>query len=185
MRTASVVISALVATVVLSGTAATLAQQTARAEESRLQSLTAAAERGDAAAEYELGVLYANGDGVPTDYALAARWFGEAARHGAAGAERQLKFMADMGLAAPAADAAFHVQVASVSNEEDGPREWRRLQRLHPEILGTLSGSVVAFDAADGARLFRVEGGPLDEDGARAACAKLREAGAGCRVVKP
>ena len=31
--------------------------------------------KGDAAAQYNLGVLYANGQGVPQDHAEAAKWF--------------------------------------------------------------------------------------------------------------
>ncbi|HEX9464016.1 MAG TPA: hypothetical protein VGB82_15570 [Alphaproteobacteria bacterium] len=156
-----------------------------------LPDLLRAAEAGDASAQYELGVLYANGDGVPTEYELARRWFGEAVRNGDGAARRQLAFMDEMGLGAPAAagaaasDGPFRVQVASVSEEADGPREWRRLQRLHPDVLAALRVSLVAFDAPDGARLFRVEGGPLDEDGARSVCTKLRTAGAGCRVIRP
>lgn len=156
-----------------------------------LPDLLRAAEAGDASAQYELGVLYINGDDVPTDYAQARRWFGEAARNGDAEALRQLAFMETLGLgAAPvatssASDGPFRVQVASVTAEADGPREWRRLQRLHPDALAALRVSLVAVDAPDGARLFRVEGGPLDEDGARSVCTKLRTAGAGCRVVRP
>jgi len=159
--------------------------------------LTQAAEAGDARAQYELAVAYANGEaggraGAP-DYVQAARWFAEAARHGAAEAGRQLQFMVEIGVAprelaaalTPSAGTPFQVQVASVASEADGPREWRRLQRLHPDVLGPLKASIVAFDGPDGAHLFRVQGGPLDEDGARAACAKLREAGAGCRIVRP
>ena len=159
--------------------------------------LAQAAAAGDARAQYELAVLYANGEadgsaGAP-DYAQAAHWFAAAARNGAADAGRQLQFMVDIGVAphelaaasGTPAGAPFQVQVASVASEADGPREWRRLQRLHPDVLGPLKSAVVAYDAPDGAHLFRVQGGPLDEDGARAACAKLREAGASCRIVRP
>jgi len=171
--------------------------QTAEHEGDRtvMPGLAQAAEAGDARAQYELAVLYANGEaaaGTP-DYAQAARWFAEAARNGAADAGRHLQFMVEIGVAprelasgiGTLGGAPFQVQVASVTSEADGPREWRRLQRLHPDVLGPLKASVVAYDAPDGAHLFRVEGGPLDEDGARAACAKLREAGASCRIVRP
>ena len=153
--------------------------------------LLRAAEQGDIAAQYELGVRYVNGDGVATDYSAAARWFGEAARNGNDEARQQLAFMASVGVgplrpqAVASADGSFRVQVASVARETDGPREWRRLQRLHPDALATLRVTLIAVDAPDGAKLFRVEGGPLDEDGAQSVCTKLRAAGAGCRVVKP
>jgi len=153
-----------------------------------LGDLAQSAVRGNAQAQYELGVAYANGDGVATDYAEAAHWFGEAAHSGNPEARRQLAFMVQMGLAAPGAAAdgiAVRVQVASVASEADGAREWRRLRRLHPEALGSLTMAVEAFDSPTGDRLFRVEGGPLDEDAARALCDKLRAEGAGCRIVRP
>ena len=40
------------------------------------------AEQGDADSQFELGVRYANGDGVTQDYAKAAFWFEKAARQG-------------------------------------------------------------------------------------------------------
>jgi TPR repeat protein len=178
-----------------------------------LSDILAAAGQGNADAQYEAGVRYANGEGVAVDYNEAAEWFAKAARAGNLAARQQLVFLAQLGLtpvslanlpplpstapgggttagttaagAAAPADGAFHVQVASVSNEADGAREWRRLQRLHPEVLGSLAVSVVGFEAANGDRLFRVEGGPLDESAARDACTKLRAAGAGCRIVRP
>ena len=157
-----------------------------------LQDLAQAAAQGNAAAQYELGVAYANGDGVAADYGQAAHWFAAAARNGSAAARGQLAFMADIGLAPPPeADETgpdgdgFRVQVASVASEADGAREWRRLQRLHPDALGTLTMAVEEFDTSGGDRLFQVEGGPLGEDAARAVCGQLRAAGATCRVVHP
>jgi len=155
--------------------------------------LAQSAAQGDSRAQYELGVAYANGDGVPADYAEAAHWFSEAAHKGNSEARRQLAFMVQMGLAVPADDPSaavadgvpVRVQVASVASEADGAREWRRLRRLHPEALGSLTMAVEAFDTPTGDRLFRVEGGPLDEAAARTVCDKLRAAGAGCRIVRP
>ena len=40
------------------------------------------AEQGDAAAQFAMGAHYAVGDGVPQDYATAARWFARAANQG-------------------------------------------------------------------------------------------------------
>jgi TPR repeat protein len=34
-----------------------------------------AAEQGDASAQYNLGVMYTNGEGVPKDDVTAARWY--------------------------------------------------------------------------------------------------------------
>lgn len=172
----------------------TMAAAAAVADDSgtALRDLTQAAERGNPTAQYELGVAYANGDGVATDYNQAAHWFAEAGRSGNADARRQLAFMTQLGLIAPSQSAAvadpdslYRVQVASVANEADGAREWHRLQRLHPQALGSLTMAVEEFNAPTGDRLFQVEGGPLDEDGARAVCGKLHSEGVGCRIVHP
>jgi hypothetical protein len=49
-----------------------------------------AAERGDPAAQSDLGVLHANGQGVPQDYAEAMRWYRKAADQGHAGAQNNI-----------------------------------------------------------------------------------------------
>jgi len=41
-----------------------------------------AAEQGDTDAQYELGLMYEKGRGVPKDYAKAAEWFSKAAAQG-------------------------------------------------------------------------------------------------------
>ena len=48
------------------------------------------AEQGDPKAQYFLGVMYANGQGVPQDYKKAMTWIGKAAVQGDAGAQRYL-----------------------------------------------------------------------------------------------
>ena len=45
------------------------------------------AERGDAKAQYNLGVIHANGKGVPKNYAKAVKWYRKAAEYGHAGAQ--------------------------------------------------------------------------------------------------
>ena len=49
-----------------------------------------AAEQGDADAQYNLGVAYDNGEGVPQDHAEAARWYRLAAEQGNASAQFNL-----------------------------------------------------------------------------------------------
>lgn len=51
------------------------------------------AEQGDADEQYELGCMYAEGEGVPQDYAEAAKWFQKAAEQGDAGAQYSLAKM--------------------------------------------------------------------------------------------
>jgi TPR repeat protein len=152
--------------------------------------LTPFADQGHAGAQYALGVIYANGEGLTVDREQAAKWFAAAARGGHVEARRHLLFMQQLGLVATAAppppvDAVFRIQVASVGSEADATREWRRLQRRHPEALATLESSFAAFDRPDGARIYRVQGGPLDEDTARAVCARLRNEGTTCFIVRP
>ena len=155
-----------------------------------LRELRPLAEQGNLPAQYALGMIYANGDGLAADHKQAAHWFDLAARRGHIEARRQLVFMRQLGLIeGPAAGGGsggvFRIQVATVSAEPDGAREWRRLQRKHAEALGPLEMSVVAFETAEGNRLFRLQGGPLDEEGARSVCARLREEGSTCMVLRP
>jgi TPR repeat protein len=55
--------------------------------------LRQAAERGDAAAQYNLGVLYFRGDAVVQDYVQAAQWYRKAADQGHADAQFNLGVM--------------------------------------------------------------------------------------------
>ena len=51
------------------------------------------AEAGDANAQYNLGLLFARGQGVPQDYAKAAEWYTKAAEQGVPAAEYNLGLM--------------------------------------------------------------------------------------------
>ena len=51
------------------------------------------AEQGDAAAQYNLGQMYRNGQGVHQDYAQAAAWYRKAAEQGDAAAQYNLGVM--------------------------------------------------------------------------------------------
>jgi TPR repeat protein len=59
------------------------------------------AEQGSEAAQYNLGVLYDSGRGVPQDYAQAAKWYRKAADQGAAYAQTVLGFTYDVGHGVP------------------------------------------------------------------------------------
>lgn len=50
--------------------------------EAALAQFLPAAEQGNLAAQYHLGLMYARGEGVRKDFAEAARWFGRAADGG-------------------------------------------------------------------------------------------------------
>lgn len=55
--------------------------------------LEQAAAQGNAQAQYRLGVLHANGDGVPLNYVKAAQWLNAAAEQGLAEAQRLLAWL--------------------------------------------------------------------------------------------
>lgn len=49
-----------------------------------------AAERGDSDAQNNLGASYANGNGVPQNYALAVKWYGKSAKQNNSMAQKNL-----------------------------------------------------------------------------------------------
>ena len=59
------------------------------------------ADQGDARAQYNLGVMYNTGRGVPRDVAEAAKWYRLAADQGYAVAQNNLGFMYDTGQGVP------------------------------------------------------------------------------------
>ena len=66
---------------------------------------SAAAESGDAMAQWVLGFMYFNGEGVPQDYSEAAAWYRQAAEQGHANAQRNLGWMYANGRGVPQNDA--------------------------------------------------------------------------------
>ena len=66
-----------------------------------LQQLKTLGARGNASAQNQLGQLYANGRGVPQDYATAQGWYEKAAAQGHAWAQNQLGQLSADGLGAP------------------------------------------------------------------------------------
>jgi TPR repeat protein len=66
-----------------------------------LRLLRPLANQGDASAQYNLGLMYAKGDGVPQNYAEALKWFGLAADQGDADAQYNLGTMYTNGRGVP------------------------------------------------------------------------------------
>jgi hypothetical protein len=66
-----------------------------------LAQLRAAAQSGDANAQFNLGTMYLKGRGVPQDYAQALSWFHKAAEQGNAFAQNNLGFMYYFGQGVP------------------------------------------------------------------------------------
>ena len=59
------------------------------------------AEQGDARAQFDLGLLYENGDGVPRDYAKAHEWYEKSAAQGGAKAQFYLGMQCAFGEGGP------------------------------------------------------------------------------------
>ena len=59
------------------------------------------AEQGDASAQYNLGIMYAFGKGVPQNYTQAMDWYKKAAAQGDADAQYNLAQMYRMGQGVP------------------------------------------------------------------------------------
>lgn len=59
------------------------------------------ANQGNASAQFNLGVMYDNGQGVPQDYAEAVKWYRKAAAQGDAQAQNNLGVRYDNGQGVP------------------------------------------------------------------------------------
>jgi hypothetical protein len=95
------------------------------------------ADQGDASAQYKLGVMYENGDGVPKDYVLAYRYFNFSAAQGNKGAEKGLDKVARLMTPAQIAEAKeigpichFGYCVSPASSAEVKAKEAQRLAKL-------------------------------------------------------
>jgi uncharacterized protein len=69
--------------------------------ETALQLWRPLAEQGTAYAQYNLGVMYAEGHGVPQNYAEAVKWYRLAADQGPAAAQNNLGLMYESGHGVP------------------------------------------------------------------------------------
>lgn len=151
-----------------------------------LAQFTAAARGGDPRAQYQLGLMYANGDGTSQDFATAAKWFRLASERGNAKAREALRFLADTGSvpAEAAKGTNLYVQLATTASKDEADKEWRRLQKVHAEIVGALAATVEGFDGGPKGTLFRVLSGPLESEKAKEVCGKLRAANASCYILR-
>jgi TPR repeat protein len=74
----------------------TFGQEKKSAEQKTNESINGvrkAAEQGNAEAQFNLGFMYAHGQGVPQDYAEAVRWYSKAAEQGDAESQCNLGVM--------------------------------------------------------------------------------------------
>jgi TPR repeat protein len=80
------------------------------------------AEQGNAGAQFNLGQLYRQGQGVPQDYKEAMKWYLMAAEQGNAQAQNNLGFMYRMGSGVPKDDVQAHMWfiIACESGDRNG-----------------------------------------------------------------
>jgi cell division septation protein DedD len=87
---------------------------------------------------------------------------------------------------APSAGGRYRIQLAALRTNDDASREWDKLRRAHPDLLGSLSLNVVRADLGDRGTFYRIQAGPLaDENAAKEVCRRLAEKKVGCLVVRP
>lgn len=87
--------------------------------------------------------------------------------------------------AAPAGKGGWYVQVASVPSQAGAEAEWKRLQTRYAAVLGGLGVTYARADIAGKGTYYRVRGGPVDPDKARAICSELKAQNVGCFPIAP
>ncbi len=80
-------------------------------------------------------------------------------------------------------DGTYRVQLAAVDRADVTGEEWRRLNRLHGDLLGSLDLHVESVEV-NGRTYHRIQAGPVDPPAARSLCDALRGRGAEC-LVRP
>jgi len=82
------------------------------------------ANQGNVEAQYDLGVRYANGEGVPQDYAQAVKWYRLAADQGLVEAQFNLGLKYDNGQGVPQDDVQAHMwfNLAAAQGNENGKK---------------------------------------------------------------
>ncbi len=100
----SLTVRSLALCALIFGVAAALA-----AENNEVAELRRVAEQGDAAAQFDLGLMYLKGEGVPQDHAEAVKWYRRAAEQGLAEAQFNLGLMYDKGEGVPQDYVAAHM----------------------------------------------------------------------------
>ena len=96
------------------------------------------AEAGDADAQYNLGVMYDNGEGVPQDYAEAVKWYRLAAEQGYAKAQTNLGFMYEKGQGVLQDNATAHMWYnvgAANGNELGGTNRDNLASKMTPAAI--------------------------------------------------
>jgi cell division septation protein DedD len=86
---------------------------------------------------------------------------------------------------APAATGgSARIQLAAVKSEAAAQKEWARIQKANPDLLGGLSLHVERFNKTASEVYYRIQAGPLaDKAAAKQLCAKLKQKNQACLVA--
>ncbi len=122
-------------------------------------------------AQYSLGYMYAEGQGVPQDYAEALKWFGLAAEQGHVGAHVALGVMYDNGQGVPQ-DYAEAVKLYRLAAEQDNAGGQYNLGRMYADGQGVVQDFVQAH------RWFNLAASRLPSGADRDKAVKNRDAAA-------
>ena len=93
-------------------------------------------EKGDAVAQYNLGVIYATGEGVPENDALAVKWYRKAAHQGDASAQNNLAFMYANGVGVPENFIRAYIWW-SMAKTQGNKNAAKGIDALKPELTST------------------------------------------------
>ena len=104
------------------------------------------AEKGDAAAQFALGLMYDVGQGVPKDEAEAVKWYRKAADQGDAKAQTLLGLMYETGLGVPKdkTEAYKWYLLAEAQGDEEAKK-----------AISGIEGEITPAQRAEGQRLAR------------------------------
>lgn len=77
------------------------------------------------------------------------------------------------------------VQLAAGKSEDAVKKEWARLQKAYPDLLGSLSLTMQRVDKGSAGIFYRLQAGPLaDANAAKQLCASLKQHNQDCIVAK-
>jgi len=102
------------------------------------------AEQGDTFAQFNLGLMYDNGEGVPQDYAEALKWFRLAAERGNVTAQYNVGVMYDNGRGVPEDDAEA-VKWYRLAAEQGYAKAQGRLGSMYKQGQGVPEDYVEAY----------------------------------------
>ncbi len=93
--------------------------------------------------------------------------------------------VAGLGSGQALAAGGYFVQLASVKSDDGARKEWARMQRAHPDLLGDLELSVQSADLGKRGIFFRIRTGPFPNRAtAQDMCWQIEAAKLGCLVVR-